>query len=156
METLTWNHLCYFCKRPILRGRPTLVLSTQKPDLVGVSHSTCTTKNCYGYFEMVPPYRLTVEQVSFLVHFYPMFSILPGGIQAKRELRWSLVGLLNSYPSSIKKPMPILKRFIREQRRWGLDWRYKGDLEMDFLRFLGQVLKEAKEQPIEVVVDFRK
>ena len=31
-----------------------------------------------------------------------------------------------------------------------------GDLEMDFLKFLGQVQRMAKEKPIEVKVDFRK
>jgi len=33
---------------------------------------------------------------------------------------------------------------------------YEGDLEMDFLKFLGKVQKLTKEKPVDVEVDFRK
>jgi len=52
--------------------------------------------------------------------------------------------------------MTILKRFVREQQRWGFKWLYTGDLEMDFLKFLGQVQRMVKEKPVEVKVDFRR
>ena len=85
-----------------------------------------------------------------------MLYSLPGQDNPDRELRWCLAKLLDRYPASAKKPMPILKKFVREQRRWGFKWLYTSDLEMDFLKFLGQVQKMAKDKPVEVEVDFRK
>jgi hypothetical protein len=85
-----------------------------------------------------------------------MLYKLPGQDNPNRELRWSLARLLDKYPASAKKPIPILKRFVREQHRRGFKWLYEGDLEADFLRFLGQVQRMAKENPVEIEVDFSK
>jgi len=157
MDTITWNQPCYYCYRPITRGRPTLLFSTDEPNLIGVSHSTCcATKYRYGHLQTCPPNRLTSDQVSFITHFYPRLYSLPGQDNPDRELRWCLAKLLDRYPASVKKPMTILKRFVREQQRWGFKWLYTGDLEMDFLKFLGQVQRMVKEKPVEVKVDFRR
>ncbi len=79
------------------------------------------------------------------MHFYPMLHDLPGGSEPNRELRWSLAQLLIKYPSSMREPFPVLqRRFVREYRKWGFEWKYRGDLEMEFLRFLGQIQREAK------------
>jgi hypothetical protein len=119
-KTITWNHPCYYCHRPILRGRPTLLFSTDEPLFIGVSHSTCcSTKLKYGHFQTCPPNRLTSDQVSFIGHFYPMLYKLLGGESPNRELRYSLARLLYEYPSSVKKPMPVLQRFFKEHNDWG-------------------------------------
>ena len=90
------------------------------------------------------------------MHFYPTLHSLPGGEEPDRETRWCLARLLDKYPSSIKKPMPVLRNFVRDPKRWGFKWLHTGDLEADFLRFLGKVQKLAKEKPLEIEVNFRK
>lgn len=157
MQTITWNCECYYCHRPIKRGRPTLLFSTDEPLFIGISHSTCcATRLKYEHFQMCPPKRLTNDQISFIIHFYPMLYRLPGGENPDRELRWSLIRLLYKFPASVKKPMPVLKRFISEHQKWGFKWLYNGDLEADFLKFLGQVQRMARKNPVEMEVDFRK
>jgi hypothetical protein len=52
--------------------------------------------------------------------------------------------------------MPAFRRFVNEHRKWGFEWQYNGDLERDFLLFLGQVQRVAKEKPIDVNAIFRK
>src|ERR1035437_1489029 len=135
MQTITWSHPCYYCHRPIIRGRPTLLFSIndlEEPGLIGVSHSTCCfTKLQYGHFQMCPPDRFFRDQVSFLTYFYSMVFRLPGGEEPGRELRRSLVRILHDYPGSMKKPLPILQRFMSEQNKFGFKWMYEGDLEMD-------------------------
>ncbi len=157
MDNIRWGCECCFCHRPIIRGKPTLIFSTGEPLLMGISHSTCcATKYQYGCFQTCPPFSVSSEQISFLKHFYPMLHRLPGGSQPNRELRWSLAQLLIKYPSSMRKPRRVLQRFVKERRKWGLEWQYHGDLEMDFLRFLGQVQGAAKEKPSAVGAAFRK
>lgn len=140
-----------------MRGRPTIIFSISEPLLIGVSHSTCcATKYQYACFQTCPPYRASSEQISFLMHFYPMLHSLPGGSEPNRELRWCLAEFLIKYPSSMRKPMSALQRFVKEHRKWGFEWQYHGDLETDFLRFLGQVQRAAKEKPIALDAIFRK
>ncbi len=52
--------------------------------------------------------------------------------------------------------MLVLQRFVKEHRKWGFEWQYRRDLETDFLRFLGQVQRAAKEKPIAAYAVFRK
>jgi hypothetical protein len=160
MQTITWSYPCYYCHRPITRGKPTLLFSIdelEKSLLIGVSHSTCCAgKLKYGHFQMCPPNRLFNDQVSFLTHFFSMLYILPGAENPNRELRWSLARLLDNYPLSVKKPMQVLQRFIKDHNRWGFKWLYEGDLEIDFLKALGQAQRMVKDKPVAVEVDFRK
>lgn len=155
MQTITWNHPCYYCHRLITRGRPTLILSTIAPILIGISHSTCcATKYHDGHFQTCPPDNLSSEQVSFLVHFMLALYKLPGGFEPDRVLRCCLVTMLFDAPDALDKPIKYL-RIYQNQNRHEVQ-AYKGDLEADFLKFLGQVQKMAKEQPVDVEVDFRK
>jgi hypothetical protein len=84
-----------------------------------------------------------------------MLHSLPGGSEPNRELRWSLSRMLYNYPSSIKQPMPVLQRFVKDHHKCGFEWLYKNDLEADFLRFLGKAQKASKDAPTDVEVDFR-
>jgi hypothetical protein len=154
MKKITWNHECLFCKRLISRGKPTLIFSTEEPKLVGLSHSTCcATKYRYGCYQMCPPYYLSGQQLSFLIQFYPRLYRLPGGMEPNRELRVALAQLLHDYPSSLADPIACLNRFLDEQEQWYDEWSYSGDLEKDFLRFLGKTQRAAKE-PLGLEVDF--
>ena len=156
MQKITWKHECLFCKRPILRGRPTLVFSTDEPKLVGLSHSTCcATKYRYGHFQMCPPDYLSDEQISFLVQFYHRLYSLLGGQEPNRELRLSFITFLQDYPASLANPMASLRKFLDEYKHWSHEWLYDGDLEADFLRLLGQIQREARENPVGVEVDFQ-
>jgi hypothetical protein len=155
MYTLTWNCQCFFCHKPITRGRPTFIVSIDKPVLFGVSHSTCcATKYRYGHFQMCPPYFISNEQLSFIVYYFPKLYSLAGAWEPNWELRHCAAELLYSYPETMLNPLVCIQRF-REQNK-NKPWTYKGDLEADFLKFLGQVQKAAKEKPIEIEADFRK
>jgi len=160
MQTITWSHPCYYCHRPITRGRPTLLFaidSREDPSLIGVSHSTCCfTKLQYGHFQMCPPDRFFKDQVSFLTYFYSVVFSLPGGEELGRELRWSLLRILHEYPASMKKPLHVLQRFVNEHQKYGHKWLYVGDLETDYLKSLGQIQRMAREKPVEVEADFGK
>lgn len=87
------------------------------------------------------------------MHFYPMLYKLPGGIEPNCALRSSLVHLL-FMPDGLDDPMNNFRDYQKWNRRELQD--YKGDLEGDFLKFLGQVQRLAKEKPVEVGVNFRK
>jgi hypothetical protein len=155
MQTITWTQPCYFCHKPILRGRPTLILSTDHPELLGITHSTCYAhKYRYAQYQTCPPHYLTNERVSFWMHFYPKVYKLPGAYEPNRALRYCLVDLLYEAPDSLDNPIKYLKKFQIGHSRDVQD--YTGDLETEFLRFLAQVQKLAKEQPVDVEVDFRK
>jgi len=153
MSTITWNQLCNYCHRPIIRGKPTILFATDKPLLVGVSHSTCAaTKSNTGHHQMNPPDHLSREEVAFLIQFYPMLYGLPGGFQPNVALRQCVANLLYDYPISMANPMQCLSAFKgRNKEKARL---YQGDLEMDYLRFLAKVQKAAKENPIAVEFDF--
>lgn len=156
MQKITWKHQCYFCQRPIQRGRPTLIFSTDEPKLFGISHSTCcATKYNYGHFQMCPPDYFSDEQVSFLVQFFYRLYSLPGGLEPNRELRFSLITLLRDYPASLADPMASLRKFLDEYKHQSYQQLYDGDLETDFLRILGQIQKAARENPVGVEADFR-
>ena len=101
-----------------------------------------------------PPFYLSSEQVSFLVQLYPMIFNLPGGFEPQGMLRQCVVSLLHPYPESMINPLAALQK-ERDQNRYR-PWTYIGDLEGDFIKFLGQVQRMAKEKPIEVEVDFSK
>ena len=155
MEKITWNHGCLFCKRPISRGKPTLIFSTSEPKLLGLSHSTCcATKYRYGHYQMCPPYYLSDEHISFLMHFFPRLYNLPGGHESNRELRIALTQLLDDYPASLTNPMACFRRFLDEYPRWSHEWLYSGDLETDFLHFLGE-MQRLVVAPLGLEVDFR-
>ena len=154
-KSITWNHECLFCKRPIFHGRPTLIFSTEEPKLLGLSHSTCcATKYRYGHYQMCPPYYLSEHHISFLIQFYPRLYRLPGGMQPNRELRVALAQLLHDYPASLANPMACLQQFLDERQRWARERLYNGDLETDFLCFLGETQSLAKV-PLEPEADFR-
>ena len=156
MNTITWQHQCYFCRRPITSGRPAIIFSTDEPMLVGLSHSTCcATKYRYGHYQMNPPNYLSAENVSFLVQYYPMLYSLPGGFNVPNaDLRRCVAYLHWDYPMSLVNPLKCLREF-RKQNIGSLH-AYNGDLEADFLSFLGQVQKAARERPDDVEFDFRK
>ena len=155
MQKITWKQECLFCKRPIQRGRPTLIFSTDEPKLIGLSHSTCcATKYRYGHYQMCPPDYLSDEQISFLVQFFPRLYSLPGGMEPNRELRWCLATLLQNYPASLADPMASLRKFLDEYKHQSYQQLYEGDLETDYLRSLGEIQKAAREKPVGVEVNF--
>ena len=87
------------------------------------------------------------------MHFYPMLHKLPGGFEPNYALRSSLVHLL-FMPGGLDDPMNNFREYQKWNKRKVQE--YDGDLEGDFLKFLGQVQRLAKEQPVEIEVDFRK
>jgi hypothetical protein len=103
---------------------------------------------------MCPPDYLSNDQVSFLLHFFPMLYKLPGGSESNTELRRCVASMIWDYPSSMTQSIKYL-RDLRERNR-DEPQQYQGDLEADFLNFLGQVQKAAKEKPANVEADFRK
>lgn len=151
MPTITWNHPCYFCHRPITRGRPTLVFSTERQELVGLSHFTCcATKYRYGHYQMHPPRHLSSERASFLVQFYPMLYSLPGGFNIQNsDLKSCVADTLWDYPKSLINPLDTLRKFRKQNV--GLLQPYQGDLETDYLMFLAKVQKAAKENPSRIL-----
>ena len=154
MPTITWNHPCYFCHRPITRGRPAIVFSTERPELVGLSHSTCcATKFRYCHYQMNPPRHLSSERVAFLIQFYPMLYSLPGGFNVPNsDLRRCVAYTIWDYPKSLVNPLETLRKFRKQNV--DLMQPYEGDLEVDYLRFLARVQKAAKENPVDVEFDF--
>ena len=88
MPTITWNHLCNFCHRPIIGGKPTILFATDKPLMFGISHYICgATKFRYIRYQMNPPDSLSREQVAFLIQFFPMLYVLPGGFEPNADCR---------------------------------------------------------------------
>jgi hypothetical protein len=155
MQTITWNLQCYVCHRPMFSGKPALIFSTTEANLVGIAHSSCSiTKIGPGCFQTCPPFYLSSGQVSFLAQLFPMVFSLPGGLEPNGMLRNCLASLLYPYPESMINPLATLQQ-ERDLHR-SLPWTYEGDLEGDFLRSLGQVQRLAKENPIDIEVDFRK
>ena len=157
METITWRHQCFVCKRPIQGGSPCVVFSTNKAGLVGICHSKCSYglyRYGYGWFHMHPPNYLSSEHVSFLMHFYLKLYNLPGGMELNGQLRSSLANLLREYPDSMSDPMASLRMCMDEHKRLSRAGPYEGDLEADFLRSLGEIQRSAREMPIRVEIDF--
>ena len=153
MDTITWNHPCYFCHRPITRGKPTILFATDKPLLLGVSHSTCAaTKYRLGHHQMNPPDFLSQEDAAFLIQFFPMLFSLPGGVEPNADLRRCVADFHWNYPAIEANPMKCINEF-REQNKDKLQT-YEGDLEADYLRFLAKVQKAVKENPVDVEFDF--
>ena len=156
MQKITWKCLCYSCKRPIQRGKPTILFETDKSEILGICHSTCGYRwYKYGQLQMCPPYYLSDEQISFLVPFFHRLYSLPGGQEPNRELRWCLCVLLQDYPASLVNPMASYRKSLDEHKLELREWLYEGDLEGDFLRFLRDIQKAAREKPLRLEIDFR-
>ena len=156
MQKITWKCLCSICRRPIYRGKPTLLFATDRPIMVGICHSTCGYgRYNWGKFQMCPPDYLSDEQISFLVEFYHRLYNLPGGREPNRELRACLGLLLRNYPASLANPMASLRKFLDEYKHGSQEWLYNGDLEADFLRLLGQIQRVAREKPMGVEINFQ-
>ncbi len=156
MQKITWQCLCSICQRPIQRGKPTILFATDKPEIVGICHTTCGYRwYRYGQFQMCPPYYLSDEQISFLVQFFHRLYSLPGGQEPNRELRWCLSVLLRNYPASLINPMASYRKFLDEHKLGPREWLYKGDLEADFLRSLAQIQQAAREKSVGIEIDFR-
>jgi hypothetical protein len=153
MPTITWNHLCNFCHRPIIRGKPTILFATDKPLLLGISHSTCgATKYKYGHHQLNPPDHLSREQIAFLIQYFPMLYSLPGGFEPNSDLRRCAANFHWDYPAILANPLKCLHDFLEQNQ--GEPQTYEGDLEADYLRFLAKVQKAAKENPVDVEFDF--
>jgi hypothetical protein len=103
----------------------------------------------------VPPDHLSEEEISFLMHFYPRLYSLPGGADPNADLRRCLAFLLREFPASMRNPMASVHKFLEERRQFHQKELYQSDLERDFLRLLGEVVRSAKEMPIQTTVDFR-
>ncbi len=101
---------------------------------------------------MNPPDYLSKEETAFLVQFFPMLYSLPGGYEPNTALRWCVADMLQDYPASVANPMKCFQEF-QEHNKYKTQT-YQGDLETDYLKFLGQVQKAAKENPIDVEFDF--
>ena len=156
MQKITWKCLCSVCQRPIHSGKPTILFAADKPEIIGICHSTCGySKYKYGQFQMCPPHYLSDEHISFLVQFYYGLYNLPGGQEPRRELRWCLAVLLRNYPASLINPMVPYRKFLEEHKHVYKELLYEGDLEKDFLRFLGQIQRAAREKPLGIEIDFR-
>ena len=150
-QTVTWNHLCYFCHHPITSGVPTVLFAIDKPLFVGVIHDTCYgDKPNFGRYQVKSPNHLLPEQVAFLVQFYPMLFALPNAFSPNVALRLWLVDFIHHYPMSD----PMIR--LRNYRKMNPDKpiRYEGDLEADYIEFLAKVQKAAKENPVDVEFDF--
>ena len=146
MQKLTWSHPCLFCNRPILRGKPALIFSLKQPRLVGLSHSTCSaTKYRYGRYQISPPQQMSTEQVTFLVNFYPRLYALPGAQQPNSELRFILAHFLDGYPDSLTNAMAHFHQWRADYATWYHGPEYEGDLETDYLKFLGETKQIAKQ-----------
>ena len=70
-------------------------------------------------------------------------------------MRWCLSVLIRDYPSSLINPMASYRKFLDEHKLGPREWLYKGDLEADFLRSLGEIQKAAREKPLRIEIDFR-
>jgi hypothetical protein len=153
-QPITWNSLCHFCGQPVQSGNPFLILNIEHPTVVGVAHAICSYNDYrYAQFHLCPPDYLTGSQIAFLVQFYPRLFSLPGWGKTNAELRRCLATLLLNYPHSLLDPLAALR-----QARGNCpdsSQPYLGDLESDYLRFLGQVHQAAQEQPLKLEVDFR-
>ena len=110
MPLITWDHSCYFCRRPITRGKPTILFATDKPLLLGISHSTCgATKYEYGYHQMTPPAHLSCEQAAFLIQYFPMLYSLPGGFEPNSDLRRCAANFHWDYPAILANPLKCVR-----------------------------------------------
>jgi hypothetical protein len=153
MPTITWSHPCNFCHRPITRGKPTILFATDKPLLLGISHSTCgATKYKYGHHQMIPPAHLSREQAAFLIQYFPMLYRLPGGFEPNSDLRRCAANFHWDYPTILTNPMKCVRDF--QEQNQNEPRKYEGDLEADYLKFLAKVQRVAKENPVDVEFDF--
>ena len=156
MQKITWKHPCTICHRPIQGGNPTILFAIDEPEMVGICHATCGYRwSRYGQFHMCPPHYLSAEHLSFLVQFYPRLYGLPGWKEPNHKLRPCLAQLLRDYPVSLINPLVSYHEFLDERVHEYYDQPYKGDLEADFLRILGQIQNAAIQKPLGIEIDFR-
>jgi hypothetical protein len=154
MPTITWNHLCNFCHRPITGGKPAILFATDKPLLLGISHSTHgATKYKYGHHQMTPPVHLSREKVAFLIQYFPMLYSLPGEFESNSDLRRCVANFHWNYPAILANPLKCVHDF--QEQNQDEPRKYEGDLEADNLIFLAKVQKAAKENPVDVEFDFQ-
>jgi len=138
MTTITWNHSCYFCYRPIIGGKPTILFATDKPMLLGISHSTCCfTKSSLGRYQIHPPNHLSRECITFLSQFFTMMYSLPGGLEPNAALRFCVSDFHWNYPVILVNPMKCVHDFQKLHKDKAQT--YEGDLEADYLMFLARV-----------------
>ena len=97
------------------------------------------------------PNHLSQEQVAFLAQFYPMLFALPDAFTPNIALRLWLVDFIHHHPMSD----PMVR--LRDHKKTHPDKpiRYEGDLEADYIGFLAKVQKAAKENPVDVELDFQ-
>ncbi len=88
---------------------------------------------------------MTAEQVAFLINLYPRLSALPGSCQPNGELRFMLCQLIDEYPDSLIDAMAHFKQGRAEYARIYHGIGYEGDLETDYLKFLGDTQLLAKK-----------
>ncbi len=156
MPRITWDHKCHYCGKPITSGKPTLLLSRNEPKLIGIAHSTCCySRPEHSHYQLIPPCQLTSEQVTFLLHYEVEMYKLPPWSEPGGALREALVDLLFT-PDGLKNPIKIFRKFQKDEYNQEKMRKYPGDLEHDFLRFLGMIQRLTKEQPFEIEVDFGK
>jgi len=151
MTIIKWNHLCYFCHRPITGGVPTILFAIDKPMFVGAIHEICYgDKPNFGRYQVKPPSHLSPQQVAFLVQFYPMLFALPNAFNPNVALRRWLVDFIHQYPMTD----PMMR--LRDYRKMNPDKpiRYEGDLEADYIGFVAKVQQTAKENPVDMECNF--
>jgi hypothetical protein len=105
-------------------------------------------------FPLCPPEYLSCDQISFIIQFYPRLFNLPGSGSPNSKLRRCLAAILLDFPRSITDPLLTFQIFSNSD----IDHfqSYQGDLEKDYLRFLGQIQNAARDNPVGIEVDFRK
>jgi hypothetical protein len=153
MSTITWGHSCYFCHRQITRGKPTILFATDKPLLIGISHSTCgVRKTKYGHHQLNPPDHLSPEQIAFLIQYFPLLYRLPGGFELNSDLRRCVADFHWNFPAVLTNPMKCVHDFLEQNQNEPR--KYEGDLEADYIMFLAKVQQASKENPVDVELDF--
>jgi hypothetical protein len=101
---------------------------------------------------MIPPAHLSCEQVSFLIQYFPMLYGLPSGFEPNSDLRRCAADFHWDYPAILANPLKCVHDF-QEQNQYE-PRKYEGDLEADYLKFLANVQKAAKENPVDIEFDF--
>lgn len=151
LQTISWKHRCYFCDRPITGVMPVILFAIDMPLFVGVAHDACYgDRPNLGRYQVKTPSHLSPEQVSFLVQFYPMLFALPNAFKPNVVLRLWLVDFIHHYP--MNDPMLRLRDYKKMNPNKPMN--YEGDLEADYIRFMAEVEKAAKENPVGIEFDF--
>ena len=94
---------------------------------------------------MHPPQQMTAAQVAFLMNFYSRLNALPGSYLPNGELRFMLCRLLDEYPDSLVDAMSHFNQGRAAYTRIYHGIKYEGDLETDYLKFLGDTQQISKK-----------